>query len=413
MAGSVASADSVETRASWTAAFAALGVLSVAYGAPLLAAVALKAIAAELGTARSVPALAISLLWLGSGIGGIGMGWAAERFGVRVPVLFGSAMMALGLVLSASGGPWMLLLGHGLFVGLLGNSGMFAPLITYVSRWFDRRRGTALALIASGQYIAGVLWPGLFERGIAAFGWRPTMMLFGVLQVALIAPVAALLLRRPPPEAHGTIAAARGPRPGAPVLGLGPNTVLALLASAAFFCCVPMAIPSGHLVAFCGDLGISPARGAAMLSLLLGAAFISRQFWGWVADRIGGLRTVFAASACQAAALSGFLMTQDEIGLFTVAAAFGLGFSGIIPAYVVAIRELFPASEAGWRVPALLFCGMLGMAVGGWLAGALYDRFGFYAPVFAAGVASNLVNLALVGSLVALQRGAQVRPALG
>ena len=413
MAGSLAVADSIETRGSWTAALAALGVLSVAYGAPLLVVVALKPIAAELGTARSVPAAAISLLWLGSGAGGIGMGWIAERIGVLWTVLFGSAMMALGLVLSASGGAWMLLLGHGLFVGLLGNAGMFAPLVTYVSRWFDRRRGTALALIASGQYVAGAIWPGLFERGVDAFGWRPTMMLFAVLQLALIAPVAAVLLRRPPPEAHGAAAAGRGPRPGAPVFGLRPNTVLALLSAAAFFCCVPMAVPAGHLVAFCGDLGISPARGAAMLSVLLGAAFVSRQFWGWIADRIGGLRTVLAASACQAAALSGFLLTQDEIGLFTVAAAFGLGFSGIIPAYVVAIRELFPASEAGWRVPALLFCGMLGMAVGGWLAGALYDRFGFYAPAFATGVASNLVNLALVGSLVALQRAAQVRPALG
>jgi MFS family permease len=198
-----------------------------------------------------------------------------------------------------------------------------------------------------------------------------------------------------------------------PVLGLRPNTVLALLSLASFFCCVPMAMPAGHLVAFCGDLGIPPARGAAMLSLLLGAAFVSRQFWGLVADRIGGLRTVLAASACQAAAQTGFLLTQDEIGLFTVSAAFGLGFSGIIPAYVLAVRELFPANEAGWRVPTLLFASMVGMAFGNWLAGALYDRFGSYAPAFAAGVAANLANLVVVGSLVALRRNARVRPALG
>jgi len=175
---------------------------------------------------------------------------------------------------------------------------------------------------------------------------------------------------------------------------------------------VPMAMPAGHLVAFCGDLGIAPARGAAMLSLLLGAAFVSRQFWGWMADRIGWLRTVLATSARQALAMTGFLLTRDEIGLFAVSAAFGLGFSGLIPAYVVAIREYFPASEAGWRVPTLLFFSMVGMAVGGWLAGAIYDRFGFYAPAFAAGIAANLANLVIVGSLVARQRRAELRPAL-
>jgi MFS family permease len=413
MARPVSGAESIETRASWLVAFAALGILSVAYGAPLVAMVALKPIAADLGTPRSVAALAGSLVWLGSGLGGIAMGWIADRIGVRWTVLFGAVMSGAGLTVSAAGGIWPLLVGHGLLVGLLGSAGMFAPLLIYVSRWFDRRRGTALALIGSGQYIAGTIWPALIERGIATIGWRRTMVLFGLFEIAAVVPAAALLLRRVAPEGLRDAGGTLGPRPGTPVLGLPPNTALALLSLAGFLCCVPMAIPAGHLVAFCGDLGIPPARGAAMLSLLLGAAFVSRQFWGWVADRIGGLRTILAASACQAAAMSGFLLTQDEIGLFTVSAAFGLGFSGIIPAYVLAVRELFPAREAGWRVPTLLFLSMVGMAVGSWMAGALYDRFGFYAPAFAAGIAANLANLAVVGSLVALQRSAQVRPALG
>ena len=164
-----------------------------------------------------------------------------------------------------------------------------------------------------------------------------------------------------------------------------------------------MAMPAGHLVAFCSDLGIPPARGAAMLSVLLGCAFFSRMFWGWVADRVGGLGAVFAGSACQAVAIAAFAVTQDEAGLFAVSAAYGLGFSGIIPAYVVAIRDLFPSAEASWRVPILLFTGMSGMAFGGWFAGALYDHFGFYAPAFAAGALFNLANLAVIGSLVARQ----------
>jgi MFS family permease len=162
-----------------------------------------------------------------------------------------------------------------------------------------------------------------------------------------------------------------------------------------------MAIPSSHLVAFCSDIGISPVRGAAMLSVLLGCAFVSRQFWGTMADRIGGLRTVVAGSACQAVATGAFLLTRNEAGLFVIAGVYGLGFSGIIPSYSVAVRDLFPSAEAAWRIPTVLFTAMSGMAVGSWLAGLLYDHFGSYAPAFATGVVFNLLNLVLVGFLVA------------
>jgi MFS family permease len=184
------------------------------------------------------------------------------------------------------------------------------------------------------------------------------------------------------------------------VLGWPPNLIFALLAAASFLCCVPMAIPQAHLIAFCGDIGISAAHGAAMVSVLLGAAFISRQGWGWMADRIGGLRTALVGSACQTVAMTGFLLTQDEIGLFAVAAAFGAGFSGLVPAYVLSLRELFPPAEASWRIPSLLLISSGGMAAGGWLGGALYDRFAFYGPAFAAGIAFGMLNLAVLGVLV-------------
>jgi MFS family permease len=172
-----------------------------------------------------------------------------------------------------------------------------------------------------------------------------------------------------------------------------------------------MAMPQGHLVAFCTDLGISRSIGALMLSVLLGTAFFSRQMWGAISDRIGGLATVLIGSAWQAASMTGFLLTQNETGLFTVAAAFGLGFSGIIPAYVLAMRELFPASEASWRIPTFLMFSGSGMAAGGWLAGLLYDHFGTYAPAFAFGVGANLLNLLVIGVLVAWQHaGTPGRP---
>jgi MFS family permease len=403
-------AASIESSASWVVAFAALAIMSLSYGAPLVAVVGLKPIAADLGSARSVPALAYSLAWLGSAVGGIAMGRIAERIGVRCTASFGAAMIAIGLVVSTGGAPWQLYLGHGLLMGLLGNAGINAPLYVYVSHWFDRRRGTALALISSGQYVAGTIWPPLFERAIAALGWQRTMMLFAILAIVAILPL-TLLLRRPPRAAAGSRGGAVG-RSTTAVLGWRPGLVLSLLALAAFTCCVPMAMPQGHLVALCSDHGITPARGAAMLSLLLGTAFLSRQFWGWISDRIGGLRTVLAASLCQAAALTALTLTQDETGLFFASAAFGFGFSGIIPAYVLAIRELFPAAEAAWRVPILLMCSGSGMAAGVWLAGAIYDRYGFYAPALAAGIAFNLLNLTLVGTLVLRQRQRPLRAAL-
>jgi MFS family permease len=181
--------------------------------------------------------------------------------------------------------------------------------------------------------------------------------------------------------------------------------VQAILCAASICCCVPMAMPQAHLVAFCGDIGLGIASGATMLSVLLGCAFFARQYWGAFADRHGGLKTVFAGSALQAVSIGAFLLTQNEAGLFVVAAVYGFGFSGIIPAYVVAVRDLFPSTEASWRVPLVLFTAMSGMAFGSWFAGLIYDHFGFYAPAFGSGVLFNLVNLALVGFLVMRQSG--------
>jgi MFS family permease len=394
---------SVETRASWIIATVVLVILALSFGAPWITVVALKPIAAENGGLRSVPALAGSLAWLGYGAGGILMGQIAERIGVRWTVMFGAVMICVGLVLSTGAATWHLYVGQGLFVGFLGIGGMNAPFYIYVSRWFDRRRGSALALISSGAYVAGAIWPSIFEQAIAVVGWRQTMLYYGILEIAVVVPLAAIFLTRPPEMPHLGGPLGSSPTPDT-VFGWPPNLVFALIALAVIFCCIPMAMPQAHLPAFCSDLGISPAHGAAMLSVLLGTAFVSRQFWGWISDRIGGLKTVLTGSLLQIVAMAAFLLTQDEVGLFTVAAGFGLGFAGIIPAYVLAIREHFPASEASWRIPTFLLCSGAGMAIGGWLAGALYDHFGFYAPAFAAGVTANAINLLIVGMLAYRQR---------
>ena len=395
--------SSVESRASWIVASAALCTLMMAFGSAWITPVALKDIAAEVDGTRSIPALASSLAWLGSGAGGILMGRIADRVGTRWTVICGALMIGAGLALSTFNPPWPLWIGHGFFIGLIGLGGINAPMYVYISRWFDRRRGSALALISSGSYLAGALWPPLFERAIAAFGWRQTMLWYALAEIVVIVPLAALYFRRPPEVIHAATGSTKA-RASARVFNWPPNSVFALMCGAAVLCCIPMAMPQGHLVAFCSDLGIARSIGALMLSVLLGTAFLSRQIWGAISDRIGGLATVLIGSAWQAAAMVSFLLTQNEVGLFTVAAAFGLGFSGIIPAYVLALRELFPPAEAYWRIPTLLLFSGGGMALGGWIAGLLYDYFGYYAPAFAAGIGANILNLLIVGLLVARKR---------
>ena len=393
----------IDSRKAWVVAWAALAILTLCYGAPLVSVVALKPMAAELAAPRSGPAAAGALTYLGAAFGGIVAGWLSGRLGIRRIVLFGAVMMAAGLAVSASGGLFHLYAGHGVLMGLFGTSCMFAPLITYVSRWFERR-GAAVALISSGQSVAGAIWPPLLQLGIDRFGWRWTMVLFGGLVVVAVVALTITFLHSPP-DAAGPNAASATARRSTASLGLSPNTVMVLLMVAVFCCCVPMAVPMQHIVAFCGDLGFASQYGAALLSVLLGSAFLARLFWGWLADRIGGVQTLLWSSLAQATALIGFLITRDQAALFAVSAAFGFGLSGLLPAYVIAIREYYSIEEANWRIPTVLFAGLLGMAAGGWGAGLLYDRFASYMSAFSIGMVFNALNLGVLFFLVLRQRG--------
>jgi predicted MFS family arabinose efflux permease len=229
------------------------------------------------------------------------------------------------------------------------------------------------------------------------------MQVYAVFALVAVTLLSVLFLRSPPPVAASAVQA-QAERRDAKVVGLSPNVAMAALMAAVFCCCVPMNMPMQHIVAFCGDLGISSQHGAAMLSVLLGSAFLARQFWGWMADRIGGLRTLAWSSAAQLASLAALAVTQNEAALFAIASAFGFGLSGLLPAYVIAVRQHFPAHEAAWRVPTVLFAGYIGMAAGGWLAGAMFDMFGFYLPAFAVGLVFNVVNLMILLWLVSRER---------
>jgi MFS family permease len=260
-----------------------------------------------------------------------------------------------------------------------------------VSHWFDRNRGTAMAICASGNYLAGTIWPPVLQHAVAGFGWRWTYGAVGIFCVATMLPL-ALMLRRPTPIAHGEAPAAAPTRASA---AMAPASLQGLLIVAGFACCVAMAMPQVHIVAYCGDLGYGVARGAEMLSVMLGTGVISRLASGWISDRIGGVRALILGSALQMLTLIFYLPFNGLTSLYIVSALFGLSQGGIVPSYAMIIRENFPASEAGGRVGVVIMATIVGMAVGGWMSGAIFDMTGSYRAAFVNGILWNVVNLAI------------------
>jgi MFS family permease len=392
-----------DSRAAWIAASAALAILTVCYGAPLISVVALKPIAADLGTSRGAPSAAGAFTYIGAAFGGIAAGWLAGRFGVRAIVLFGAVMVTAGLFVSALGGLPELYVGHGLLMGLFGTACMLSPLVTYVSLWFERHRGAAVALISSGQSIAGALWPTLIDIGISQLGWRQTMQLFGIFVLVAVTLLAVVFLHAPPQSQSMQGGGKAQANADGKVIGLPPNLAMAFLMIAVFCCCVPMNMPMQHIVAFCGDLGISSQRGAAMLSVLLGSAFLARQFWGWVADKVGGVTTLLIGATLQCIALVFYLIDDGLTSLYIASALFGLFQGGIVPSYAIIVREYFPPSEAATRVSLAISSTLIGMALGGWMGGVLFDWTGSYRAAFLNGIAWNVMTALLAWWLLMRQ----------
>lgn len=389
---------SVEVPYGWVIIFASLLINTIGLAAPNILFVALKPIAADLGAARAVPSFAYALLMIGSGVGGIAMGMWMDRRGVMQPVMFGAVMIALGAFLaSQSEGRWSLYVANGLLIGLMGKAAMIAPLIANATRWFDRRRGLAVAIIASGQGVAGAIWPPVVRYFNDSIGWRDTYLYFGVLVLVAMLPLALFLRPRPPAHPRATTATS-GPDDGS-ILGYRPWIVQSILWVAVVGCCAAMAMPIVHLVSYATDRGLPLARAAELLSMLFIGAFVSRIAFGIVSDRIGAIPTLLFGSCCQAAALFGFAVVETDAGLHVMAVLFGLGFAGIMPCYALIIRLLFPIGEVGWRIAAQYLFAAMGMALGGWLGGYVYDVTGTYSDAFLLGVGFNLVNLFLVGFL--------------
>jgi MFS family permease len=355
--------------------------------------VALPAVQADFGVARGEASLPFTLTMLGFGIGGVVTGRFADRYGIVPPAFCGALALGAGYVASGlASSIWWFALAQGL-IGF-GSSATFGPLMTDISHWFSRRRGIAVAIASCGNYLAGTIWPPLVQYTIAAEGWRATQIGIGVMCVATMLPLVLALRRRAPlQDAERSDAAAVTARGS---LGVSSTGLMALLSVAGVACCVAMAMPQAHIVAYCGDLGYGPARGAEMLAMMMGFGIVSRLAAGLVADRIGGLATLLIASILQGVALFLYLWFDGLVSLYVISALFGLFQGGIVPMYAIIVREYFAPHEAGTRLGVVLLATLLGMALGGWMSGAIFDFTGTYRAAFLNGLLWNLLNVAIV-----------------
>lgn len=356
--------------------------------------VALPAIQDAFGVDRAEASLPYTATMLGFGVSGIVIGRLVDRFGIVRPALAAVATLGLGYVAAgASANLTEFALAHGLLIGA-GSAATFGPLIADVSHWFRRRRGIAVAVCASGNYFAGTIWPPVVQHLIADHGWRAAHIGIGLFCIVAMLPL-VLALRRggPAPASAGEGGGGASPLDA---LGLSPKALQALLALAGIGCCAAMAMPQAHIVAYCGDLGYGVAHGAEMLSLMLGFGIVSRIASGFVADRLGGLSTLLLGSALQGVALLLYLGFDGLTSLFVISALFGLFQGGIVPSYAIIVREYFPPEEAGARLGIVLMATLIGMALGGWMSGAVYDFTGSYRAAFANGIAWNLLNGSIV-----------------
>ncbi|MHC2253279.1 MFS family permease [Bradyrhizobium embrapense] len=363
--------------------------------------VALPAVQTDFGATRGTASLAFTMVMLGFGIGQVVTGKISDRFGIVAAIGAGIGILGLGYI-GAGYAPsvWAFILLH--FAIGLSSAATFGPLMAEASHWFERYRGLAVAIAASGNYIGGTVWPPLVNFGIQSVGWRTTHIVIGIFTaVAMMLALMLLRLLMGAAVRRNHVNAA----PPRVDMRLSTDALTAILSLASIACCVAMAMPQVHIVAYCGDLGYGVARGAEMLSLMLGFGIISRIGSGFLADRIGGIRTLLIGSIAQGTALLFYLFFDSLTSLYIISAMFGLFQGGIVPSYAIIVREAMPASEAATRIGIVIFASVFGMSFGGWISGVIFDATGSYAAAFTNGLAWNLLNVSIM--LLLLMRARQ------
>jgi MFS family permease len=383
----------VDSRYAWGRLLASVGLSTIGGIGIWSSVVVLPSIEVEFGLDRSEASLPYFATMIGLAIGGVTIGRLSDRFGIMPLLIFSSIMLGAGYVVSSQvTSYWQFVLVQAVMIGMFGASGSFGPLVADISLWFRRRRGIAVAIVASGNYLAGALWPPILEQMIGELGWRQTHMTVGIVCTLLMLPLCLLLRRR---SSAIRSSASNDLSHQMAATGLSPKTLQALLVLAGLACCIAMSMPQVHIVAYCLDLGYGTARGAEMLSIMLALGIVSRLASGWIADYIGGVGTLILGSTLQCLALFLYLPFDGLAPLYIVSAIFGLSQGGIVPSYALIVRDYFPAREAGARVSLVLMATVVGMALGGWMSGEIYDLTGSYQAAFLNGIAWNLLNMSI------------------
>jgi MFS family permease len=389
-----------DSRQAWMRLGLTLSIASIGGVGLWSAVVVLPVVQTAFSATRGMVSLVSTAMFMGFGLGGVVIGRITDRFGITSAIALGTAVLGGSFVLAGfSAALWQFVFIH--FLIGLGTSATFAPLMAEVSRWFQRYRGLAVGLVASGSYVAGAVWPPVITWGVQMMDWRGTHIAIGVF-CALTMTVLLLLLR-----AQMGKKSALDPSSAEPPkvdLNLSTNTLTVLLSIASIGCCVAMAMPQVHIVAYCSDLGYGVARGAEMLSLMTGFGIVSRIGSGFLADRVGGIMTLLIGSAAQAFALLLYLSFDGMSSLYLVSAMFGLFQGGIVPSYAIIVREAMPAAEAATRVGLVIFASVFGMSFGGWVSGVIFDATGSYAAAFLNGLAWNALNITIMVALLIRSR---------
>ena len=400
-----------DSRQAWWRLLATLLLMTIGSAGMYVVSVMLPVVQADFGISRAEASLPYTLLMVGFGLGCVLMGKLADRYGIVPVIMLGACSLGVGFVACGwVGSITSYAIVQGLLVGLLGSSATFVPLVADTSLWFNKRRGIAVAVCASGNYLAGAIWPPVVQHFVASVGWRPTYVGLGIFTFVSML-LLALAMRARTPVLQVALLKPGGPVPSNRPFGLSLGTAQALLCVAGTACCVAMAMPQVHIVAYCGDLGFGAARGAEMLSLMLASGIVSRLVSGAICDRIGGVRTLLLGSFLQGVALLLFIPFDSMASLYVVSALFGLFQGGIVPSYAIIVREHFPPAEAGARVGTVIMCTLFGMALGGWMSGKVFDVTGSYHAAFLNGVAWNALNLSIALFLLWRLRRADNRQA--
>ena len=398
--------DLLDSRHAWGRLLAALAIATIGGIGLWSAVVVLPTIEQEFAVGRGGASVPYTATMIGFAIGGVFMGRLADRRGIMIPLLIGTVFLAAGFLVAAQARSyWQFIAAQAALIGMLGSSATFGPLVADISLWFQRRRGIAVAICASGNYLAGALWPPVLQYAIAHYGWRAAYSGIGIFCLVTMLPL-ALFLRRRAPGTHHPAANQTGQQTArlSEEPKKAPGYLQFLLMFAGIACCVAMSMPQVHMIAYCGDLGYGAAAGARMLSVMLFMGVVSRLISGLIADRIGGLGTLILGSTLQCLTLIFYLPFDGLMSLYIVSALFGLSQGGIVPSYALIVRDYFPAREAGTRVSLVLMSTVVGMALGGWMSGAIFDLTGSYRAAFLNGIAWNFLNMGIALWLL-LRRG--------